>query len=346
MSRIAALTLFAALPLLAGDWNPRLAAEYLDGRQEKWLSWPNAKQPDGTYCVSCHTSIPYLLARPSLRRALGETAPTVHETKHFENLRAHVVAYDAKAGDTKTGTSVDSVLGTTMLALKNEGAAFSDQLQASFERMWSLQIREGKQAGSWKWFNLELDPWEMPESPFYGASLAALAVGAAPAEYRARPEVRDRIAALVGYLREQSAGQSLHNRLVLLWASTKLPEVMPASARTAILEELWSKQQPDGGWTSASLGPFKPHAAAPPATDGDSYATAFATFIAVRSGVPHKNPKLMKALDWLKSHQDKQSGFWPAGSMNKQFEPESMQIRFMQEAATGYASAALLEAAK
>jgi squalene-hopene/tetraprenyl-beta-curcumene cyclase len=344
MSRFAALTLFA-LPLLAGDWNPRLAAEYLDGRQEKWLSWPNAKQPDGTYCVSCHTSIPYLLARPALRRALGESGPTIHETKLFENLRAHVASYDAKAGDTKTGTSVDSVLGTTMLALKNEGAAFSDELKASFERMWSLQIREGKQAGAWKWFNLDLDPWEVTESPFFGASLAALAVGAAPIEYRARPEIRERVLALIVYLREQTAGQTLHNRLVLLWASTKLPDVMPDSTRTAILEELWSKQQSDGGWTSASLGPFKPHATAPPATAGDSYATAFATFIAVRSGVPHNSPKLSKALDWLKSHQDKQNGFWPAGSMNKQFEPESMQIRFMQEAATGYAVAALLEAA-
>lgn len=344
MSRFRALTLFAALPLLAGDWNPRLAAEYLDARQEKWLSWPNAKQPDGTYCVSCHTSIPYLLARPSLRRALGESGPTIHETKLFENLRAHVASYDSKAGDTKTGTSVDAVLGTTMLALKNEGAAFSDELKASFERMWSLQIREGKQAGAWKWFNLDLDPWEVTESPYFGASLAALAVGAAPAEYRARPEVRERISALITYLQTQDLGQTLHNRLVLLWASTKLPDI-PSVVRRTVLEELWSKQQPDGSWTSASLGPFKAHAAAPPAPDGDSYATAFATFIVVRSGVPHKNPKLIKALEWLKSHQDKQSGFWPAGSMNKKFEPDSMQIRFMQEAATGYASAALLEAA-
>src|SRR5258706_8553728 len=211
--------------------------------------------------------------------------------------------------------------------------------------MWSLQLREGKIAGAWKWFNLELDPWEMPESPFFGASLAALAVGAAPAEYRARPEVREHVAALVAYLSSEAPAQTLHNRLVLVWASTRFPEVLPASARAATLNELWSKQQPDGGWNAASLGPFKPHEAAPPRPDGDSYATAFAAFIAVRSGVPHQDPKLVKALNLLKSRQDRQTAFWPATSKNKKLKPDSMQIRFMQEAATGYASAALLEAA-
>jgi squalene-hopene/tetraprenyl-beta-curcumene cyclase len=228
-----------------------------------------------------------------------------------------------------------------MLVLKNEGAALSDELKASFERMWSLQIREGKQAGAWKWFNLDLDPWEVTESPYFGAALAALAVGAAPAEYRARPEVRERISALITYLQTQDLGQTLHNRLVLLWLQpscrTYLPWCVGRSSRNCGASS--NRRRMDQRVARS----FQTHAAAPPAPAGDSYATAFVTFIAVRSGVPHKDPKLVKALDWLKSHQDKQSGFWPAGSMNKKFEPDSMQIRFMQEAATGYAVAALLE---
>jgi squalene-hopene/tetraprenyl-beta-curcumene cyclase len=342
MSRFAALTLFAALPVLAADWNPRLAADYLDARQEKWFTWPNAKQSDGTYCISCHTSVPYLFARPSLRRVLGESSPTPHETRLLDTLRSHIATTDPA----KTGTNVEAVLTTVMLALGDEGRAMSADTKRAFERMWALQVREGKLTGAWKWFNLELDPWEMPESPFFGASLAALAVGAAPAEYRGQPEVRERVTSLLAYLHEQAPAQTLHNRMVLAWASTKFPEVMPAAERKTILDELWSKQQSDGGWTAASLGPFKPHAAAPPAPAGDSYATAVASFLAIRAGVPHKDPRLVKALDWLRSHQDRENGFWPAGSMNKRYEPDSMQSRFMQEAATGYASAALLEASK
>ena len=41
--------------------------------------------------------------------------------------------------------------------------------------MWSMQIKDGKDKGAWQWFHLDLDPWEMPESTFYGATAAALA---------------------------------------------------------------------------------------------------------------------------------------------------------------------------
>ena len=53
------------------DWSPRLAAEYLEGRQKEWFAWPAAKAPGGP-CISCHTGMTYLLARPALRKALGE----------------------------------------------------------------------------------------------------------------------------------------------------------------------------------------------------------------------------------------------------------------------------------
>jgi hypothetical protein len=62
-----------------------------------------------------------------------------------------------------------------------------------------------------------------------------------------------------------------------------------------------------------------------------------------KAGVGRTNPKLARALDWLRSHQDQQSGYWAAESMNKTYAPDSMQIRFMRDAATGFAALALLE---
>jgi squalene-hopene/tetraprenyl-beta-curcumene cyclase len=66
----AAVVALAAIPGFAADWNPRLAAKYLDSRQKEWIAWPPA-MASGVACVSCHTGMPYLLARPALRKALG-----------------------------------------------------------------------------------------------------------------------------------------------------------------------------------------------------------------------------------------------------------------------------------
>src|SRR5262245_28380189 len=70
-------------------WSPRLAAGYLDSRQEKWFAWPTAQSADGP-CVSCHTGLTYLLARPALRRALSENQPTKYETGLMDRLRSKV----------------------------------------------------------------------------------------------------------------------------------------------------------------------------------------------------------------------------------------------------------------
>src|SRR5262245_19237274 len=57
-------------------WDMKAAATYLDARADWWTTWPQAKQPQGTFCVSCHMTAPYVLARPALRKPLGESAPS------------------------------------------------------------------------------------------------------------------------------------------------------------------------------------------------------------------------------------------------------------------------------
>ena len=60
----------------SAPWNRKAAAAYLDQRADWWSSWPNAQRDHGTFCVSCHTALPYALARPALRQPLGESAPS------------------------------------------------------------------------------------------------------------------------------------------------------------------------------------------------------------------------------------------------------------------------------
>lgn len=351
MARVLVFVLLAAAAFGA-DWNPRLAADYLDSRQKEWFAWKPAEAPGGP-CVSCHTGVTYLLARPALRRALGESRPTSYETGLLSGLRARVAKHEGKEVFpsftkeplTSQALGVESIHAALFLARETAGTGkLSPEARQAFDRMWSFQIREEKAKGAWSWFDFNLDPWETADSGFYGAALAALAAGSAPLSYRDRPEIGERIAALTGYLRREQAMQPLHNRLVLLWASTKLPESLPESMRRPIIEEAWQKQQSDGGWTMEGLGPWKEHATAPGSTGSNSYATGLAAFALETSGIAHSDPRLIKALDWLRSHQDSQFGYWTADSMNKRHEPGSMPVQFMRDAATGFAVLALTEA--
>jgi squalene-hopene/tetraprenyl-beta-curcumene cyclase len=331
-----------------GDWNPKLAAEYLDSRQKEWFAWPAANRA-GTPCISCHTGAPYLLVRPALRRVLGETSPTTYEDGLLEALRSRVVKGSREElfpkskgafGDQATG--VEAVLAALLLANQDVNAGtLSPATETALARMWTLQVRSGKLKGAWNWFNLDLDPWEMPESPYYGASLAALAVGSAPG-YQDRAELQENLAELKSYLHREQLQQPLHNRLALLAASVKLQGLLTGAERTAILGETLGRQASDGGWTLAALGDWKKHEKAPVAARGsDSYATALVAFTLEQTGMRSSNPALARALEWLKTRQDARTGAWLATSMNKSYEAGSIPERFMQDAATSYAVLAL-----
>jgi squalene-hopene/tetraprenyl-beta-curcumene cyclase len=333
--RIAILIALIALPVFCEDWNPRLAADYLDSRQKEWFAWAPAKREGGP-CVSCHTGLGYLLARPGLRRALGESQPTPYEKGMLEGLAA-------RAGKKEPANllGVEAIFSALFLALRDSK---NEDTKRALDRLWPFQIREGKDKGALRWFDAELDPWETPDATFYGSALAALAAGAAPAEYRDQPAVRESLNELTEYLQREQQTQPLHNRVALMWAASGLPSAMPKSMRKSLIKEIAGKQQPDGGWTTESLGPWKAHAEAPLSAGSNSYATAFVAFALQKGGVSRSNPTLVRALTWLKSHQDRQSGSWPAESMNKQYPPGSMQARFMQDAASEFATLALLEA--
>src|SRR5579864_1097297 len=79
----------AALPAYCSDWNPRLAAEYLDSREKEWSDWGATAAPGGTG-FSCHTNMTYLLARPALRATLKEGGPAPFEKSLLDGLRARV----------------------------------------------------------------------------------------------------------------------------------------------------------------------------------------------------------------------------------------------------------------
>jgi squalene-hopene/tetraprenyl-beta-curcumene cyclase len=351
LTRIAVILTFIAASAFGGDWNPRQAAQYMDGRQKAWFAWPNASR-SGVVCVSCHTGLPYLLARPALRRSLGETAPTLYEAVLLDGLRATVVRTDADdLLGTKSNTllskqvyGAQSVLATLFLAIDDaqRGGGLSPEGEKAFDRMWSLQVKTGKNQGGWLWSDFDLDPWETADSAYYGSALGALATGVAPAGYQSRPQIRENVAALTAYLRGAQKTTPLHNRLILLWASAKLRDLLPDAERQAIVDEVWRKQQDDGGWTLESLGEWKKRPEAPPAVGSNSYATGLVAFTLEQAGTQRSTPGLARALAWLRAHQDRETGSWAAESMNHRHDAGSIPEFFMRDAATGFASLALI----
>jgi squalene cyclase len=118
-----------------------------------------------------------------------------------------------------------------------------------------------------------------------------------------------------------------------LWAGAA-----PEAGRKSTLDELWSKQFGDGGWSLKALGPWARHENAPPTVGTSAYATAFTAAALQQAGV--SDPRLKRALDWLTSNQNPR-GYWDSVSMNKSYPTDSMMSGFMRDAATAYAAIAL-----
>ncbi len=337
---VAALGL-SSTSAIGDDWSPERAARYLDGRLQKWFAWKPAASPDGP-CVSCHTGMTYLMARPALRRKLGEPQPTAYEKGLLDRLRTNV---GAKPESYLQGVEV--IFAALFLSELDGGKTMSADTRKAFDQLWTLQLPDGPSSGSWEWLSVDLDPWEHSESAYFGAALAALAVGNAGETYANDRPVVSHVAALTTHLRAPPpTRRPLHDRLALLWASSKFKDVFRTTERESLVDEVFARQQPDGGWTNASLGPWTPHPQQPTVSGSSSYATGYVTYVLQRAGVRPSDPRLTRALAWLTGHQDRETGAWPAVSMNKRYPAGSMESFFMQDAATAFASLALLEAGR
>ena len=345
---------------IANTWDPKAAADYLDRRQAWWMEWPRAQRDHETFCVSCHTSVPYALSRSTLRTALAEQAPSPNERRLLDSVTKRVRLWkeiepfykDADRGPYKSVESrgTESVLNALILSSRD---ARSDQLsndaRTAFENMWAEQQIAGKQKGAWLWLRFNNEPWEANDSDYFGATLAAVAVGMAPGNYRATPEVQTSLKLLEEYLNREFPVQTSINRVLLLWAAAKLPGLLEPDRQRAIIGELLEKQQDDGGWSLSSLsGEWKRADGTSQATTSDGYATGLITLVLQRAGISSENAKLKRGLAWLTANQDKKEGSWAAYSLNKSKEnhisPET--ALFMNDAATSYAVLSLTAASR
>src|SRR5256886_5950480 len=107
------------------SWKPEKAEAYLDERQKAWFAFSSADRGEGetrTSCVSCHTVLPYVLARPVLRKFVGTETTSEQEKKLAAQIRMRVekwreldseafgLFYDSNARKKKESWGTEAVL--------------------------------------------------------------------------------------------------------------------------------------------------------------------------------------------------------------------------------------------
>jgi squalene-hopene/tetraprenyl-beta-curcumene cyclase len=334
------------------SWSERAAAAYLDGRLSWWMNWPAAARDHETFCVSCHTVAPYGIARPALREALGEQTLSPIERKLLDNITKRVRMWkevapfypDETRGIPKTAESrgTESILNALILTAHDaRSGKLGADAQGALDNMWAEQLKSGKDKGSWAWLQFHNAPWE-GDSQYYGSTLAAIAIGTAPGNYGSTPRIQPGVDLLLEYLVRERESQTLLDRVMLVWASAKVPRLLTPAQRKGIIDEALGKQQADGGFSLSSfVGEWKRKDKTPLDPRSDGYATGVVAYALQQAGVGRQQPQMKRALDWLAQSQDKTEGRWFAYSLNKQRELTSDVGRFMSDAATAYAVLAL-----
>lgn len=275
-------------------FNPAKAAEYLDG---VGVNWTRDRK-----CITCHTNMPYLTARPLLPGDAGWK-----EVRQF--LEADVAKWEA--GEKARG---DAYVVATAFALAFSDAKTTGKLhprtRAALDRMWAIQ----RATGEWNWLKCDWPPLEHDD--YYGATLAALAVGMAPEGYAKTDAARAGLEKLRAYFKK-TPPPDLHHKAMLLWASTVVDGLMTADEQKAAVAELRARQHADGGWGLPSLGNYKPRDKTDndPNAPSDGYGTGFVVYVLRQAGVPADDTAVKKGVAWIKGNQ-RASGRWFTRSLN------------------------------
>jgi len=164
--------------------------------------------------------------------------------------------------------------------------------------------------------------------------MAAIGAGVAPENYGETPSARKGLEKIRKYFQNNPPG-NMHNRAMLMWASTYVDGIMTDGQRQEVIEGLSTLQKPDGGWGLATLGDWKRSDEKEQDKDSsDGYGTSFVIYVLRRAGVSVEDPRIQKGIAWLKTHQ-RSSGGWFTRS------PYRDGKHYITNAGTSYALLAL-----
>jgi squalene-hopene/tetraprenyl-beta-curcumene cyclase len=298
------------------------AGEYLDGVAMAWLREKN--------CASCHTSYPFLMARPMLG---DPKAPALlHMRKFLEDRVANWDSGGKGKGLPEERDEAWTEIVATAATLAFDDARTTGKLhpltRQALDRMWTIQEADG----AWDWNKHSLPPQEFDD--YYGAVYAALGVGHAPDDYARGESAKEGLAKLRQYL-AKTPPPNLHHRTMLLWASLKLDGLMTSAEREQTIKDLLALQREDGGWNLPSLGDWKRLSGKPndKQAPSDGYATGLVLYVLKQAGMT-ETKEIRRGVNWLATNQ-RASGRWFTRSVNAD------RAHYLTNAGTAYAVMAL-----
>jgi squalene-hopene/tetraprenyl-beta-curcumene cyclase len=307
---------------LAAAASPAKAAEFLDAAA---LQWTRVRR-----CGTCHTNLPYLWARPSLK---GFETPAQGEIRGFFEKLADSWEAGKPPRKFQVAGTWDGQIVAAAVTLAVHDARTTGKLhpatRKALDKMWTLQNPDG----GWSWVKCDWPPLEHDE--YFGALYVAIGVGHAPDNYAATESIQPGLRKLRDYFKTHAA-PDLHHRIMLVWASTKLDGLLKDSERQEILGEMFALQKEDGGWSLPSFGEWKRHDDTPNPKDGpsDGFATGLAITVARAAGFPADHPRIRRGVAWLKANQ-RASGRWYTESLSID------RNHFLTNVGTAYAVLAL-----
>ncbi len=289
----------------------RLAAEYLE---KGTLAW-NAKQN----CVTCHTNGTYMVVRPVLTPQLGRPKDEVRE--FFVKVLKEKLATDR---ETLLKSTVPGQVIYVAAGLAEWDAHVSRQLSPETDRALRLMFDIQLDSGTWG----ALACWPPYESDAYHeATVAAMAAATAPGWLADLKDAKTLAALgrLKKYLQTEAPPHD-YGRSLLLWAATRMPELVSSEQKQELIEMLWKHQRPDGGWSIRTF-------AAPEAwgngrrakklrsepefksSPSDGHQTGLAIIVLREAGVDAEDPRMRRGVEWLLTNQ-RESGRWWTRSLN------------------------------
>lgn len=294
------------------------AARFLDTTA---VNWTRERK-----CATCHTNVPYLFARGTLKDSPSEGSAIVR--RFFEDRVAH---WDDESKEAKPRFDAEVVVTAVSLAFDdaNTSGKLHPLTRKALDRIWTLQHPNG----AWNWLKCAWPPFEHDD--YFGAVFAAVGTTIAPDSYSRTDAAQKGLKKLKEYFR-QTQPPSLHHKAWLLWAAGKLEGLLTASERQQIVKELLALQHDDGGWSLASLGDWKGH-------DGrdndknapsDGYGTGLVVYVLRQSGLPSSDKAIQQGVRWLRTNQ-RASGRWFTRSLN------SDRAHYITNAGTAFAVLAL-----
>jgi len=328
--------------VVAGAWEeePKLdrvsvekALTYLDNGATAWSR--------GSACITCHTNGSYLRMRPLLTNSVGKPLDELHtffvsELERFEGEASQDLP------SLLEGITPAQIVYIAM-GLAEWDAQISGQLSGTTRRALNLMFAVQSDSGAWG----NDDCWPPFESSSYQTTtVAAMAAATAPGwrENVTEPKHKTGLARIHEWLRDTPPPHD-YGKTLLLWASTRWPQLLDESRSKKIVDEILHLQQEDGGWSIRRFAQpeqwgdglraeklrGEPDFDSPPS---DGHMTGLAIITLLDVGVPAEDPRIQKGVEWLKKNQ-RESGRWWTRSLNTD------KFHFITFSSTLYALVAL-----